>query len=149
MSEAAVGGKLSQNELEKFTHFCHLLKNIQLGKCKCGCSSCCLCTLIHTKFPKDKKPSRLTRWGTGPSWWWSVPRLWALWRAATASSPDSAILSHLPLTTGNKVFLMLTNGVTAWCPQTRGRTLPLHPHSGWINEPQGGFNNNFSSFYDA
>lgn len=48
----------------------------------------------------------------------SVRRLWALWHAAMTPYTDSAILSHLPLTTGNKVFLMLTNGATALFPQT-------------------------------
>lgn len=60
----------------------------------------------------------------------SIRWLWVLWHAAMTPYPDSAILSHLPLTT-DKVFLMLVNGETALCPQTEeGRYLFIRPEGG-------------------
>lgn len=91
----------------------------------------CLCTLIHTKCPKDKNQQTLTHLWNGRPGLSSIRRLWVLWHAAMTPYPDSAILSHLPLTTRSKVFPMLTNGEAALCPQTEeGRSLFIRPEDG-------------------
>lgn len=100
------------------------------GKWKFGCW-CRLCTLMHTRCPKDSNQQTLTHLWNGRPWLLSIRRLWVLWHAAMAPYADSAILSHLPLTTRSKVLLMLTNGETALCPQTEeGRYLFTRPEDG-------------------
>lgn len=103
-----------------------------------------VCAHAYCNNTKQSQGQADKRTATRPPSGWSLRRLWALRRATMASSADSAILPYLPLTTGNKVFPMPTNDVTALGPRTEeGRCLLIL--SSRINESQGGFNNNFSS----
>lgn len=107
-------------------------KNRELGKCKFSCSSCCFCTLIPPKCPKDENNQ------------WPIWEMADHCRGASDGCGRCGFLSCLsysfPSAPDNRK--QSVPDADQWCDSfvstNTARTLPLHPPSRWINETQDG-----------